>query len=335
MRRERKASTLLVALGLPVLLLTASPRAVRASSPRCSLSSSGFAMYDSDGNGILEPGEAARIAPSWSALGIGLGGNRIGCPVPILNGTASVAGNALAGRFKIEDDHAQYSLPAVIPTVCFDCYRVSIAATGLPRGHRDMRFDEHVSGRALVPIPPLSASKSWTLHIGDSFTDTPRTSPFYEKVETLLHHGITAGCSPTEFCPMQAVSRAQIAIFVARALAGSSAIPLVGGVEGHAYSCTAGGTSLFVDVSPTDVICKHVHFLAAKNIGVGCGPGLYCPADTLTRLDMATFVADAIAHKVPVAYGPDPVTASPTTAIRRTRGLISSTFRPPIRIART
>ena len=45
----------------------------------------------------------------------------------------------------------------------------------------------------------------------------------------------------------------------------SDAATLVGG---H-YNCTAGGISLFLDVLPTDSFCKHVHYIAAKNVTRG------------------------------------------------------------------
>ena len=79
------------------------------------------------------------------------------------------------------------------------------------------------------------------------------------------------------------------------------------------YDCSAGGVSLFTDVAPTDTFCKHIHYVASKNVDAGCDPGLFCPGDNLTRLQMAAFVAKALVQPggddaVPLTYGPDPVT---------------------------
>jgi len=90
-------------------------------------------------------------------------------------------------------------------------------------------------------------------------------------------------------------------------------VPASGKVSGQAYSCVDGGTSLFADVAPTDIFCKHVHYIAAQNVTLGCGSGMYCPAGTVTRLQMAAFMAKAMVAPaggsgVPATYGPDAVT---------------------------
>jgi hypothetical protein len=105
-----------------------------------------------------------------------------------------------------------------------------------------------------------------------------------------------------------------MAIFIARGIAGGgTAVPSSGTVGSSAYNCSSGGTSLFTDVSPTDIYCKHVHFIAARNVTLGCGGGKFCPADSVNRLQMAGFMAKAIVQPfggagVPEVYPPDPVT---------------------------
>ena len=60
------------------------------------------------------------------------------------------------------------------------------------------------------------------------------------------------------------------------------------------YNCSEGGVSLFTDVAPTDTFCKHIHYIASKNVDGGCDPGLFCADDNLPRLQMAAFVARAL-----------------------------------------
>ena len=113
---------------------------------------------------------------------------------------------------------------------------------------------------------------------------------------------------------MQAVPRSQMAIFLANAIArGGTNVPAAGSWNGGPYNCAPGGASRFSDVLPTDAFCKHVHFLAVQNVTLGCGPTLFCPNGTVSRLEMAAFVAKGMRAPsggtgVPSAYGPDPAT---------------------------
>ena len=138
-----------------------------------------------------------------------------------------------------------------------------------PASHWDTTFTEGLS---------TGDTKIWTLHIGRSFTDVPTSQIFYKKIETIFHAGITTGCSPTLYCPSQNVSRSQMAIFLAKAIAGSAAaIPVSGVVGSTPYNCVAGGISAFTDVLPTDSFCRHVHYIAVQNVTLGCGPGDVLP----------------------------------------------------------
>jgi hypothetical protein len=163
----------------------------------------------------------------------------------------------------------------------------------------------------------IGGGQLWTLHVGDSFTDVPRSEPFYKKIETMLHFGITAGCDTALYCPNDAVPRDQMAIFIAKALAGGGEyVPTTGNLRGipfgSTYNCAPGGNSLFVDVAPTDSFCRHVHYLASRNVTLGCGNFKYCPSPVVTRDAMASFIAKAVAatgggDAVPLTYS-DPGT---------------------------
>ena len=56
--------------------------------------------------------------------------------------------------------------------------------------------------------------KTWSVHVGESFTDVPRSNPFYRFIETLLHRGVTGGCTATTYCPGGATTREAMAVFV-------------------------------------------------------------------------------------------------------------------------
>lgn len=55
---------------------------------------------------------------------------------------------------------------------------------------------------------------------GPHFNDVPNTHPNYAAIETLFNHKVTNGCasSPRRYCPGQAITRGQLAVFIAKAL---------------------------------------------------------------------------------------------------------------------
>ena len=256
---------------------------------------------DPSGDGILEPGETAAIDPAWK--------NTTASPISLTGAASSFTGPAGAS-YGILDAEASYGSISAGTTescaVAANCYRMTVIPGGArPATHWDATFTETTSS---------GPAKVWTLHIGGSFTDVPASQPFYKKIETLLHNNITAGCTATAYCPDQNVPRSQMAIFIAKGIAGGgSNVPASGTVGSSPYNCTAGGISLFSDVSPTDTFCKHVHYLASKNVTSGCSAGKYCPSDDISRLEMASFIAKAVVAPsggpaIPTTYGPDPVT---------------------------
>jgi hypothetical protein len=58
-------------------------------------------------------------------------------------------------------------------------------------------------GSAYVPPPAVGV-----------FADVPASDPFAPWIEELFDEGITGGCSPTLYCPDQAVTRGQMAVFL-------------------------------------------------------------------------------------------------------------------------
>jgi len=255
----------------------------------------------SDGNGVFEPGETVSVEPGWRNNG----GARIA-----LTGVGSQPDGPAGPTYETGDAAAAYgTIPPDEAANCSetaDCYSVSISDPATrPGTHWDATLPETVDADNLM--------KDWTLHVGESFSDVPRSHPFYKRIETIFHHGVTVGCSSADYCPAQKVPRSQMAIFIARALARGGALPETGLVEGAPYDCVAGGTSLFDDVSPDSIFCKGVHFIAAQSVTAGCAPALFCPGPSVTRAEMAIFMAKGMVapgggESVPQSYGPDPVT---------------------------
>jgi hypothetical protein len=51
-----------------------------------------------------------------------------------------------------------------------------------------------------------------------TFADVPTSHPFFQFVEALVASGITVGCGGGDYCPDQAVTRGQMAVFLSKAL---------------------------------------------------------------------------------------------------------------------
>jgi hypothetical protein len=221
---------------------------------------------DPNGNGVLEPGETADVATSWLNFNGGpltFGGQGLtfsGPPGPTytLTQPAAVYGTVADG--------ASRACPAG------QRYRVTIGGAR-PAAHWDATLLEQ-----LQPAAQHGQTHTWTLHVGDSFTDVPRTSAYYRFVETLLHHDVTGGCDQGLYCPQSPTTREQMAVFVLVAR------------EGSEYTPPACVTPVFDDVPASSPFCRWIEELARRGVMSGCGGGNSCRAQPVTREQMAVFV---------------------------------------------
>ena len=81
-----------------------------------------------------------------------------------------------------------------------DCYAITVSGTR-PALHWDATATERLAPDSQGQV------QAWAVHLGDSFTDVPRGTASYRFVETLLHHGVTAGCGAGAYCPGASTSR--------------------------------------------------------------------------------------------------------------------------------
>ncbi len=114
---------------------------------------------------------------------------------------------------------------------------------------------------------------------GTVFTDVPVTHFFAAWIEQLAAEGITGGCGPGLYCPNNPVTRAQMAVFLLKARYGATYSPP-----------PLGDGSGFTDVPATNIFAPWIKQLATEGITGGCGPGLYCPNNPVTRGQMAVFL---------------------------------------------
>jgi hypothetical protein len=117
------------------------------------------------------------------------------------------------------------------------------------------------------------------------FLDVPVTYWAANSVERLFGTGITSGCSaaPLRYCPEQAVTRAQMAVLLGRAMHGAAYVP------------PAASGSLFADVSASYWASSWIEQFYQDGVTAGCAttPLRYCPEDGVTRAQMAVFLVRA------------------------------------------
>ena len=118
---------------------------------------------------------------------------------------------------------------------------------------------------------------------GNAFGDIEEAGVHARSVEALAEAGIVGGteCSRGRFCPDEPIDRWVMAVWLVRA------------VDGREPSATSASRSADVDSGRWWV--PHVERLAVLGITSGCatGPARFCPGDSVTRAQMATFLTRA------------------------------------------
>ena len=149
-----------------------------------------------------------------------------------------------------------------------------------------------VDGGGLCPSEPLRRWEMavWLVRILDDdepqgsvsrFDDVDGASWWAPYTERLAELAVTRGCKtePLRFCPEVTVNRGQTAAFLVRA-----------------FELDDGPPAGFVDVAADHIFVTDIDALAASRVTVGCKtePLRFCPADAVTRGQMATFLARAL-----------------------------------------
>ena len=214
-------------------------------------------------NGVLEADELVVVAPAWN--------NNSGADLP-LTGTASDFTGPAGPTYTLVDASADYGTIGTDLTndcaVTGNCLTVGVSDTR-PTAHWDATFEETLSS---------GETKTWTLHVGESFGDVSVTHQFYAFIENVFHNGITGGCGAGNFCPDNSVTRGQMAVFLLKSEHGSDYAP---------PPCS--GT--FPDVGcPGHQFADWIEQLSAEGITGGCGGGNDCPDNPVTRAQMAVFL---------------------------------------------
>jgi hypothetical protein len=115
---------------------------------------------------------------------------------------------------------------------------------------------------------------------GNVFLDVGAQDFAASFIEQLFADGVTGGCGSNNFCPNDSVTRAQMAVFLLRAMNGSGYSP-------------PPPTGVFNDVNLSYWAVSWIEALADAGVTAGCGGGNFCPDDPVTRAQMAVFLVRA------------------------------------------
>ena len=139
------------------------------------------------------------------------------------------------------------------------------------------------------------------------FLDVPQADIFHSHVEKLIRNGVTVGCGGGNYCRNDSVTRAQMAVFLLKSDLGSAYIP---------PACTG---TVFPDVPCTGgIFDPWIEDLADRGITSGCGGGLYCPNDPVTRAQMSVFLLKTLEGS---AYTPPACTGTEFDDVPCTGGI--------------
>jgi len=138
-----------------------------------------------------------------------------------------------------------------------------------------IEFDEASSGDTVVNLIAKTHG-TWFLTSWNNYFSDLGTTLFTDSIAWMADEGITTGCGLARFCPHDGVSRAQMAVFLDRALDLPDAAD-------QGFTDLANQPAGFVQA---------INNLAASGITSGCNtsPKQFCPNQIVTRGQMSVFI---------------------------------------------
>ena len=159
-----------------------------------------------------------------------------------------------------------------------------VAALGITTGTTPTTFspDQDVSRAQLATFAARawkSAGRTCPADASSSFDDVAADSTHASGIDCMSALGVARGTADRMFSPSAPVSRAQMATFLARAWTAAG------------RECPADAGSSFDDVPADSTHAAGIACMAAQGITRGTAAGTFSPSDTVTRAQMAAFLA--------------------------------------------
>jgi hypothetical protein len=163
----------------------------------------------------------------------------------------------------------------------------TVTIGGLPAGSVDVVSPTQITATApalaagslnnVVVTNPSGTSGTLVNGWVADFADVPGGQQFYVQITKLVANAITVGCGTGIYCPLNSVTRQQMAVFLLKSKNGLCYVP---------PPCTG----VFPDVPCSSNFAPWIEALAEAGITGGCGGGNYCPTNPVIRQQMAVFL---------------------------------------------
>ena len=131
---------------------------------------------------------------------------------------------------------------------------------------------------AIFIVRSIFGGDNFTFSPTPHFNDVPANAFGFAWIQKMFELNITGGCGGGNYCPGNSVTRDQMAVFVIRARFGATTV------------FDFPSTPTFGDVPSTYWAFQWIQRMAVDSITGGCGNGDYCPANAVSRGDMALFL---------------------------------------------
>ncbi|KJR41609.1 S-layer protein [Candidatus Magnetoovum chiemensis] len=131
--------------------------------------------------------------------------------------------------------------------------------------------------------------KTFTIKQAGAFNDVPNdwTKSY---IENMYSHEITSGCGDGNYCPDNNVTRAEMAIFIVRAMVNKGLITITNGIDDFTYETTP----YFTDAASDHWAFKWIQKFKETGVTSGCTATEFCPDNQVTRTEMAIFIVKAL-----------------------------------------
>jgi hypothetical protein len=151
---------------------------------------------------------------------------------------------------------------------------ITSGSSGTGNGTVSYHVDANTTGTGRIGSITIGGQGLTVYQVGSTFIDDPQSGGFVPYVQAIYTEGITVGCRNGYYCPLDQVTRGQMAAFIIRAIYGES------------FSYTP--TPYFTDVPSTHTFFKYVQMM--KDTGITAVTGTYDVDGTVTRGQMAAFI---------------------------------------------
>jgi hypothetical protein len=162
---------------------------------------------------------------------------------------------------------------------------ITAGSSGIGTGTVTYAVSANSSSSAIRTGTLNLAGMTFTVVQGLNFLDVPLDNVFYTQIGKLSARQVTLGCGAGNYCPQGGVTREQMAAFIIRALGDFAPPPPA--------------SQRFSDVPPSNVFYGFIEQMAVRQITLGCGAGIYCPGNQVTREQMAAFMIRALGDFTP------------------------------------